>query len=55
MLESESDILANATRLHRQTVVLRAMPIGNLTGITEAERAVVDRWYRDLDTVDRND
>ena len=55
VLESESDILANATRLHRQTVVLRAMPIGNLTGITEAERAVVDRWYRDLDTVDRND
>jgi uncharacterized membrane protein len=55
VLESESDILANATRLHRQTVVLRAMPIGNLTGITEAERAVVDRWYRDLDTVYRND
>ena len=42
VLESESDILANATRLHRQTVVLRAMPIGNLTGITEAERAVVE-------------
>ena len=40
VLESESDILANATRLHQQTVVLRAMPIGNLTGITEAERAV---------------
>jgi uncharacterized membrane protein len=21
------------------------MPIGNLTGITEDERAVIDRWY----------
>jgi len=22
------------------------MPLGNLTGITEEERAVLDRWYR---------
>jgi uncharacterized membrane protein len=33
-------------RIHQQTVVTRVMPIGNLTGITEDERALLDRWYR---------
>ena len=51
VLESEADILANATRIYQQTVVLRAMPIGNLTGITEEERALVARWYESLDTM----
>ncbi len=49
VLETDADILANATRLHQQTVVLRAMPIGNLTGITEGERDLIDRWYVSLD------
>jgi uncharacterized membrane protein len=30
----------------RQTVVTKAMPIGNLTAMTDAERAAIDAWYR---------
>ncbi|MEO1246573.1 MAG: urate hydroxylase PuuD [Pseudomonadota bacterium] len=48
LLDSEDEILRNALRIHQQTVVLRAMPIGNLTAITEDERALIDRWYRNL-------
>ncbi len=46
VLESDGEIAAEALRIHQQTVVTRAMPIGNLTGITEAERDLIDRWYR---------
>ena len=49
LLDSDAEILRNAERVHQQTVVSRAMPIGNLTGITEEERALVDRWYRQLE------
>ena len=55
VLESDDDLLANASRLHRQTVVLRAMPIGHLTGMTEEERALVDRWFRALDPTYRDE
>jgi uncharacterized membrane protein len=55
VLETDDDLLANASRLHHQTVVLRAMPIGNLTGMTEEERAVVDRWYQALDPIHRDE
>ena len=47
ILESDSQIVAEAQRIHQQTVVTRVMPIGNLTGISEEERDVLDRWYRD--------
>ena len=49
VLESDEQIRAEAGRIHQQTVVTRIMPIGNLTGITEDERAVIDRWFRALD------
>ena len=52
MLDSDARILAEAERIHLQTVVTRVMPIGNLTGITEEERAVLDAWYRGLDADD---
>ena len=45
-LETDAQIRAEAERIHQQTVVSRVMPIGNLTGITEDERAIIDRWYR---------
>ena len=45
-LETDQQILAEAVRIHQQTVVTRVMPISNLTGITEDERALIDRWYR---------
>jgi uncharacterized membrane protein len=45
-LDTDVQIVAAAKRIHQQTVVTRAMPIGNLTGISEEERELVDRWYR---------
>lgn len=45
LLDNAQQILAEADRIYQQTVVLRAMPIGNLTGITEAERAAIAHWY----------
>jgi uncharacterized membrane protein len=46
VLETDAQINAEALRIHQQTVVTRVMPIGNLTGITDEEREVIDRWYR---------
>jgi uncharacterized membrane protein len=46
VLETDAQIVAEALRIHHQTVVTRVMPIGNLTNITEEERGVIDRWYR---------
>ena len=47
VLDSDAQIVAEAQRIHQQTVVTRVMPIGNLTGISEDERDVLDRWYRE--------
>ena len=46
LLETDEQIRAEADRIHQQTVVTRVMPIGNLTAITEDERAIIDQWYR---------
>jgi len=45
LLETDQQIVAEAGRIHQQTVVTRVMPIGNLTGMTEDERALLGRWY----------
>jgi uncharacterized membrane protein len=49
VLDTREQIVAEAQRIHQQTVVTRAMPIGNLTNITEAEREVIDRWYQGME------
>ena len=46
ILDTDQQIVAEAQRIHHQTVVTRVMPISNLTGISEAERELLDRWYR---------
>ncbi len=51
VLDTDAQIVAEALRIHQQTVVTRVMPIGNLTGISEAERETIDRWYQ---TVSKN-
>jgi uncharacterized membrane protein len=45
-LETAADITRHAASIHQQVVVTRAMPIGNLTQITDAERDIIDRWYQ---------
>lgn len=46
LLDTDQQIIEAALRIHQQTVVLRTMPIGNLTEISEDERQLIDAWYR---------
>jgi uncharacterized membrane protein len=43
-LDTPERVRAQALQIHRQTVS-RAMPPGNLTGMTDEERSLLDRWY----------
>jgi uncharacterized membrane protein len=44
--DSEAEIRARADRIYAVTIETRVMPLGNLTGMTEEERALVGRWAR---------
>ena len=46
ILDTDQQILAEAQRIHQQTVVTKVMPIGNLTGMSDEERDMLDRWYQ---------
>ena len=46
VFETVEDITRQSMVIHQQTVVTKAMPIGNLTGITDTERATIDIWFR---------
>ncbi|MDH3339437.1 MAG: urate hydroxylase PuuD [Gammaproteobacteria bacterium] len=46
ILDTDAQIVTEALRIHQQTVVTRVMPIGNLTGISEEEREIINRWYQ---------
>jgi uncharacterized membrane protein len=48
MYDTAAQIIAQADQIHQQTVVLKAMPIGNLTAITDEERATLAQWYQEL-------
>jgi uncharacterized membrane protein len=45
MLHTPELIRANAEKVYRQAVQTRVMPLGNLTGMTDDERALIGRWY----------
>ena len=45
MLDTPERIQAAAQRIHQQVVVTRVMPIGNLTKITDEERALLGAWF----------
>jgi uncharacterized membrane protein len=47
-LDTDERIMAEAARVHQQTVVTRVMPIGNLTLMTPEERQIIDQWYQGL-------
>jgi len=44
-LDDAALIRQHAARIYQQAVQLKAMPIGNLTQMTDAERAVIQAWY----------
>ncbi len=48
MYDTPAQIIAQADQIYQQTVVLKAMPIGNLTGITDEERTTLAQWYQEL-------
>jgi len=45
VLDTPDDIIKNAQRVYQQTVQLKAMPLGNATQMTDAERAKVAQWF----------
>ena len=46
LLDTPEHILARTTQMDVQ-LTSRAMPVGNLTGMTEDERAALLRWIHD--------
>lgn len=46
--DTPEQIKAQATQIYQQAVVLKAMPIGNLTKITDSERKLISLWYQQL-------
>jgi uncharacterized membrane protein len=45
LLDDARGIHQNAARMYQQAVQLKAMPLANLTGMTDAERAQLARWF----------
>ncbi|HVL75362.1 MAG TPA: urate hydroxylase PuuD [Noviherbaspirillum sp.] len=46
MLHTEDLMRQHAERIYRTTVQTRSMPIGNLTNMTEEERALIAQWFQ---------
>jgi uncharacterized membrane protein len=44
LLHQPDAVLRNAQRIYQQVVVTRMMPLGNVTQMTDQERAVVAAW-----------
>ena len=47
-LDSQQKLLNHAERVYQSVVILRTMPLGNLTLITESERQQFSTWYEGL-------
>lgn len=46
LLHTSADIVQNAPRIYQQAVASRMMPLGNVTQITDEERAVLSAWVK---------
>ncbi|MCC6193186.1 MAG: urate hydroxylase PuuD [Burkholderiales bacterium] len=44
LLETAAQIVASAAQINEQSVLTKAMPLGNLTHMTDAERATLGAW-----------
>ena len=47
-LQSTALIRQHAEQIQQQVVILKLMPMNNATGITDAERALIGRWFASL-------
>jgi uncharacterized membrane protein len=45
-LETPAEIVRHANAIYAQVVLSRAMPLGNITHMTDAERSLLGAWYR---------
>ncbi|MBB5191321.1 putative membrane protein [Silvimonas terrae] len=45
--DQDDAVRLNAPKIYQQVVQLKAMPLGNLTGMTEAERGQISQWFKD--------
>ncbi|GGC93955.1 urate hydroxylase PuuD [Undibacterium terreum] len=45
ILEQPEQVKAKAQLIYQQVVQQKLMPLGNLTNITDAERAIIAQWY----------
>jgi uncharacterized membrane protein len=43
-LDTAGEIKAQAQAIEQQAVQTKAMPLGNVTGMTQAERNLLGRW-----------
>jgi uncharacterized membrane protein len=43
--DTADQIALHAQGIYQQVVVTKAMPMNNATGITDAERALIGRWF----------
>jgi len=44
-LDSSDQVAAHAQAVYQQVVVTKIMPMNNATGITDAERALIGKWF----------
>jgi uncharacterized membrane protein len=44
--DTEAEIEQRASTIEQQAVITRAMPLGNATGMTDAERNLLARWIQ---------
>ena len=51
MFDTPEQIDAHAALINQQVVVAKVMPPGNMTQMTEEERAAIARWFQAEDTV----
>jgi uncharacterized membrane protein len=48
MLDSDRRIAVHAREIYLQAGVTHAMPPGNFAFLTEEDRALIRRWYREV-------
>ena len=48
-LDSQDKLVQHAERVYQTVVILRTMPLGNLTQITNTERDQIATWFENLD------
>ncbi|WDZ95609.1 urate hydroxylase PuuD [Herbaspirillum sp. WKF16] len=45
LLDSKDNIALHAQQIYQQAVVQKSMPLGNMTNITDEERAIIGKWF----------